>query len=65
MRGLTACWFQLQNTQALAEAIEKLIINPLLREQMGKAGRAKAIREFDISTIIEKHLEVYGLKHVH
>jgi N,N'-diacetylbacillosaminyl-diphospho-undecaprenol alpha-1,3-N-acetylgalactosaminyltransferase len=54
-----------QNTQALAEAIEKLIINPLLRKQMGKAGRAKAIREFDISTIIEKHLEVYGLKYVH
>lgn len=54
-----------QNTQALADAIEKLISNPLLREQMGKAGRVKAIREFDISTIIEKHLEVYGLKDVH
>jgi N,N'-diacetylbacillosaminyl-diphospho-undecaprenol alpha-1,3-N-acetylgalactosaminyltransferase len=53
-----------KNAQALAEKIEKLIQNPLLREKMGKAGREKAIREFDIGTIIAKHLEVYGLRNV-
>jgi N,N'-diacetylbacillosaminyl-diphospho-undecaprenol alpha-1,3-N-acetylgalactosaminyltransferase len=54
-----------QNVQALADAIEKLIINPSLRQKMGNAGREKAIREFDIGTIVEKHLEVYGLNNVH
>jgi N,N'-diacetylbacillosaminyl-diphospho-undecaprenol alpha-1,3-N-acetylgalactosaminyltransferase len=54
-----------KDAYALAEAIEKLIINPLLRQQMGEAGCQKAIHEFDIGTIIAKHLEVYGLKHVH
>ncbi|MDO9206925.1 MAG: glycosyltransferase family 4 protein, partial [Sulfuricurvum sp.] len=53
-----------QNAQALADAIEKLILNPSLREKMGKSGREKAIREFDIGTIIAKHLEVYGLRNV-
>lgn len=53
-----------KNVHALAEAIEKLIIGPSLRLRMGEAGRAKAILEFDIRTIVDKHLEVYGLKHV-
>ncbi|MGZ5208961.1 MAG: glycosyltransferase [Sulfuricurvum sp.] len=54
-----------KNSQALADAIEKLITNPLLRKKMGKAGREKAILEFDISTIITKHIDVYGLCNVH
>lgn len=53
-----------RNSIALAEAIEKLIMDPALAQQMGKAGREKAIKEFDISTIINKHLEVYGLHRV-
>lgn len=53
-----------KDTYALAEAIEKLIVNPSLRQQMGEAGRQKAIHEFDIGTITENHLEVYGLKRV-
>ncbi len=64
-QGITGFMIPPQNAQALAETIEILIINPLLREKMGKAGREKAIREFDISTIIEKHFRVYGLKYVH
>jgi N,N'-diacetylbacillosaminyl-diphospho-undecaprenol alpha-1,3-N-acetylgalactosaminyltransferase len=64
-QGISGFLVPPQNAQALAETIEILILNPLLREKMGKAGREKAIREFDISTIIEKHFEVYGLKYVH
>jgi len=64
-QGITGFMIPPQNTQALAEAIERLILNPLLREEMGKTGREKAIREFDISTIIEKHFEAYGLRYVH
>jgi N,N'-diacetylbacillosaminyl-diphospho-undecaprenol alpha-1,3-N-acetylgalactosaminyltransferase len=54
-----------RNAIALALAIDKLIMDSSLREQMGRAGREKAIQEFDIDTIIGKHLEVYGLKRVH
>ncbi|MDP3588875.1 MAG: glycosyltransferase family 4 protein [Sulfuricurvum sp.] len=64
-QGITGFLIPPQNAQVLAETIEILIINPLLREKMGKAGREKAIREFDIRAIIEKHFEVYGLKYVH
>lgn len=46
---------------ALAEAIEKLLLDPHLGKKMGNAGREKAIKEFDVATIIAKHLEVYGL----
>jgi N,N'-diacetylbacillosaminyl-diphospho-undecaprenol alpha-1,3-N-acetylgalactosaminyltransferase len=53
-----------KNAAALAEAIEKLISNPILREQMGRSGREKAIREFDVATIVDQHLEVYGLRRV-
>ena len=53
-----------QNIPALAEAIEKLILDPSLRRRMGEAGREKAVREFDIGSIVDKHLEVYGLKRV-
>ncbi|MDD2267531.1 glycosyltransferase family 4 protein [Sulfuricurvum sp.] len=52
------------NINALANAIEKLISNPDLRSQMGQAGREKALKEFDIATIVDKHLEVYGLQRV-
>jgi N,N'-diacetylbacillosaminyl-diphospho-undecaprenol alpha-1,3-N-acetylgalactosaminyltransferase len=53
------------NVLALSEAIKKLIENPDLRSRMGHAGREKALKGFDISTIVDKHLEVYGLQHVH
>jgi len=54
-----------KNSKALALSIEKLLSDPQLRIRMGKSSRIKAISEFDIDTIISKHLEVYGLKRVH
>ena len=62
--GITGFLVPPKNSQALADAIEKLILHPPLCEKMGKAGREKAIREFDIATIVDKHLEVYGLRNV-
>lgn len=44
---------------ALADAIEKLIKEPELRQQMGRAGRALAEREFSIETIASQHLAIY------
>lgn len=53
-----------KNGNALAEAIETLILNPFVRKRMGEAGREKAVDEFDMDIIVTKHLEVYGLKRV-
>lgn len=54
-----------KNASALADAIETLIINKDLRHRMGEKSRFKALKEFDVATIVEQHLEVYGLRRVH
>lgn len=53
-----------KDSLALAEAIEHLLKDENLRQKMGKESRLKAIREFDIAKIVNKHLEVYGLQRV-
>lgn len=47
------------SVRELADAIEKLIINPDLIENMGYQSRIKAEREFDVNAVIKKHLEIY------
>lgn len=44
---------------ALVLALETLINNPTVMEAMGKAGRAKAETEFDVDSVVRKHLEIY------
>lgn len=44
----------------LAEAIEKLILNPEVIEIMGKESRLKAKREFDVNSVIQKRMEIYS-----
>ena len=48
-----------RDSEALANAIEKLVYDSELRQKMGKAGRALAEREFDIQKVIEAHLQIY------
>ena len=48
-----------KSIDVLAEAIEKLILSPELRESMGEYSRNKAIQEFDQKDVIAKHLEIY------
>jgi glycosyltransferase involved in cell wall biosynthesis len=48
-----------KSTKALAEALAKLIDDPKLRTSMGKASRKKAEEEFDINSVVQKHLEIY------
>lgn len=47
------------NVGELAQATVRLACDPGLREQMGRAGRAKVAREFDAVHIAKKNIEVY------
>lgn len=49
-----------KDSAALANAIERLHLNPALARQLGLAARARALREFDEKIVIRKTLAVYG-----
>lgn len=57
--GVTGFLVPKQDSAALAQAIIKIINDPVLAEKMGKAGREKIEKEFDLQTITDKHLAVY------
>ncbi|YCH24509.1 glycosyltransferase family 4 protein [Pseudomonas sp. D2-5] len=44
---------------ALADAIERLVVDTSLRQKMGRAGRELAEREFSIENVVQQHLEIY------
>ena len=48
---------------ALADALQKLAIDPVLREIMGKAGRERTSRYFSLEKMCEDHTELYQLLH--
>jgi glycosyltransferase involved in cell wall biosynthesis len=47
----------------LADALQKLAIDPVLREIMGKAGRERASRYFSLEKMCADHTELYQLLH--
>ncbi len=48
-----------KNSLALADAMETLLKNPTLCQQMGMAGRDKVVREFDVREVVQKTAQVY------
>lgn len=48
------------NAEALADAIQKLVEDPELRQQMGAAGRKLAEDAFAIEKIVEQHMHIYA-----
>jgi glycosyltransferase involved in cell wall biosynthesis len=48
---------------ALADALEKLAIDPVLREIMGSAGRERASRYFSLEKMCTDHTELYQSLH--
>jgi glycosyltransferase involved in cell wall biosynthesis len=48
-----------RNSEALAEAIRKLIENPDMRKKMGIAGRELALREFGIDKVVDEHMQIF------
>ena len=48
------------STHALADALQKLIENPILRQQLGAKGRDRVLREFTVAKVIAETLDVYA-----
>ncbi len=55
----TGILVSIKDSEALYDAILKLVENKKLRYEMGEAGREYAEKEFDIKQVINKHLEIY------
>lgn len=51
---------EVKNAEALAAAIEKLIIDPALRTAMGAKGRKIAEENFSIQSVIQQTFEIYN-----
>ena len=60
INGETGITVPIQNSEDLANAIIKLIDNPQLRISMGEKARAFAEAEFDVNSVVSKHLVIYS-----
>lgn len=58
-KDITGLLVPVSDAIALADAIQRLIESPELRQRMGMAGRALAEREFAIEKIVQQHLDIY------
>ena len=57
--GSTGLLVPLQDSSALAEALEKLVMDPDLRKVMGTAGREHVVQRFSSSKINRETYEIY------
>lgn len=48
-----------RDAAALRAAILRLLDDPDLRTAMGTAGRARVLAEFDVATMVDRHVELY------
>lgn len=56
---VTGLLVPVRNVAALASAIQKLLDDPVLLQNMGRAGRLLAERAFDVRAVVAKHLQIY------
>ncbi|WP_407207346.1 glycosyltransferase family 4 protein [Citrobacter portucalensis] len=61
--GETGICVPVKDSLALASALVILIEQPALRQSMGKAARNFAEAEFDIKSVVNKHLAIYNTLH--
>ena len=57
--GLTGLLVPPRDAVALADAVERLINDPVRCEAMGLAGRALAEKAFDVRQVVAAHLHIY------
>lgn len=49
----------IKDAYALSDAITRLVLDGRTRKEMGEMGRLYAEKEFDIRSVVEKHLAIY------
>lgn len=57
--NVTGLLVPVRDCVALADAIQKLVEDPELRQRLGRAGRELAEREFAIENVVQQHLDIY------
>jgi glycosyltransferase involved in cell wall biosynthesis len=60
VEGVTGLFVAPGDSNALAGALARLLLNPELRDRMGKAGRERVLESFDASMQIERLEDVYA-----
>jgi glycosyltransferase involved in cell wall biosynthesis len=63
--GINGLLVPIKDVQALAKAMTKMIKNPSMRNEMGRAGRLKIEKEFDEQIVIRKVMKAYAAGTVH
>lgn len=58
--GETGLLVEPRNPKSIADAVEKLLIDPCKREMMGRSGRNTAAIQFSSKTMINRTCEVYS-----
>lgn len=56
---VTGLLIPIKDSDALADAIERLISNPEQRQRLGRAGRELAESVFDVEKVIDEHIRIY------
>ena len=62
--GVTGVLIPVKDSEALANAMLRLYSDPVCRQRMGEAGRAKMLREFDERLVIQKIKLVYAKEQI-
>jgi glycosyltransferase involved in cell wall biosynthesis len=62
--GITGFLVEPNNINCLAEYLQKLMLDPNLRQRMGKAGREKMIREFSVEAMVARMVKIYEDVHL-
>ena len=57
--GITGLLVPVHDAKAIADAVLELLNNPQYCEQLGKSGRERAERVFDLRLIVAKHISIY------
>ncbi len=57
--GVTGLLVPVRNAEAIADAILELLDNPNRCEEMGLAGRKRAVKMFDVRHVVAKHMQIY------
>lgn len=59
--GVNGFLVPVRDSAALADRIALLLGDEALRMRMGRNGREKAIREFDVQHVVRQYLDLYGV----